>query len=240
MAINRAKRTADTMIECALPALGRLLWLASPALPIGAYAYSRGLEQAAARGLVEDEADLGRWIAGVLAQQVASLDAPVMLRVLRAARAGDFAAVARWSEFLCANRESCEFALEDAQLGGSLCRLLQDLGVQSAARLVEQPGVKLGHATVFGVACAHFAITEQAAVLGYLLSFAENQVTAALKCMRLGQTAGQRVLTSLLTTIDALVPQVLVRPDRELGAFAPGLALSSALHETQYSRLFRS
>jgi len=221
-------------------ALARLLWLSSPALPIGAYAYSRGLEQAAERGLVSDEGSLTRWIDGVLTHQVASLDAPVMLRVQRAAAAGDASAVASWNEFLCANRESAEFALEDAQLGGSLARLLAAQGVEAVRLLGACADPKPAHAAVFGVACALFGIAPEASVLGYLLAFAENQVTAALKCLQLGQMAGQRVLGALIARLDALVSSVLARPDTELGAFAPGLALASALHESQYTRLFRS
>jgi urease accessory protein len=231
-------RQVRKMSECGA-SVTRLLWLASPALPIGAYAYSRGLEQAAARGDVSDEVSLGAWIAGVLGHQVATLDAPVMLRARRAAADEDWAAVEHWSEFLCANRESAEFALEDAQLGGSLCRLLEGLGVASVARLGSL-GARVGHAVAFGVACAHFSIAQEGAVAAYLFSFVENQLGAALKCLRLGQSAGQRVLARLIGEIDALVPEVLNRADEALGAFAPGLALVSALHETQYSRLFRS
>ena len=228
------------MTEGSRQPLARLLWLSSPALPIGAYAYSRGLEQAVARGMVSDEASLGRWIDGVLTHQVASLDAPVMLRVLRAATAGDGAGVAYWNEFLCANRESAEFALEDAQVGGSLLRLLRDQGVDAVRMLDPCAELRPAHAAVFGVACAHFRVPPDHSILGYLLAFAENQVTAALKCLQLGQTAGQRVLNASMAKLDALVAAVLERPDAELGAYAPGLALASALHETQYSRLFRS
>jgi urease accessory protein len=228
------------MSELPRAALARLLWLASPALPIGAYAYSRGLEQAAERRMVHDEGSLERWIDGVLTYQVASLDAPVMLRVQRAAAAGDVSAVAYWNDFLCANRESAEFALEDAQLGGSLLTLLAAQGVQAERLLVSSRDRRPAHAAVFGVACAHFRIAPEASVLGYLMAFAENQVTAALKCLQLGQTAGQRVLGALIAKLDALVTSVLARPDAELGTFAPGLALASALHESQYTRLFRS
>jgi urease accessory protein len=214
----------------------RLVWLTSPALPIGAYAYSRGLEQAVERGWVHDEASLLRWIDGVLTRQVASLDAPVMLRVLRAARAGNPSDVTRWNELLLAHRETAEFALEDTQLGGSFARLLRDVVGLLPEQLPERPG----HATAFALAAAHYQIPERAAVGAYLLGFAENQVTAALKCLSLGQTAGQRVLSQLIERSAVLTEAALARSDAELGSFAPGLALASALHETQYTRLFRS
>jgi urease accessory protein len=230
---DRALGTAAA--ASALPLL-RLLWLSSPALPIGAYAYSRGLEQAAARGWVHDEASLERWLSGVLRRQLATLDAPVMLRVSRAATRQDVAGIASWNEFLLAHRESREFALEDTQLGASLARLLRELAGPVAGLLPERPA----HATVFGLAAAHYAIAEQAALGAYLFSFAENQITAALKCLSLGQTAGQRLLSRLVEGLGALAQEAWERSDAELGSFAPGLALASALHETQYTRLFRS
>lgn len=217
-------------------ALLRLLWLASPALPIGAYAYSRGLEQAVTRGWVHDVASLESWIGGVLRQQLVTLDAPVMLRVLRAARVDDSSSVAHWNEFLLAHRESREFALEDTQLGASLARLLREVMGLPAARLPERPA----HATAFGIAAAEHGIDEHAAVAAFLFSFLENQLTAALKCMSLGQTAGQRLLSRLVAALEPAIADVLAAEDEALGSFAPGLALASALHESQYTRLFRS
>ncbi|HEX6242149.1 MAG TPA: urease accessory UreF family protein [Polyangiales bacterium] len=229
-------RGASSVAVGSAPALLRLLWLASPALPIGAYAYSRGLEQAVARDWVRDEATLGRWIRGVLHRQLATLDAPIMLRVLRAARAADRAAIERWNDFLLAHRESREFALEDAQLGGSLARLLRELRDACAGLLPDKPG----HATAFGVAAAAGECAERDVLAAFLFGFAENQITAALKCLSMGQTAGQRVLAQLSAELPALVEQSWQREDDQLGSFAPGLSLASALHETQYTRLFRS
>jgi urease accessory protein len=217
-------------------ALLRLLWLASPALPIGAYAYSRGLEQAVTRGWVHDLASLDQWIRGVLRRQVASLDAPVMLRVLRAARALDCESVTHWNAFLLAHRESREFALEDTQLGASFARLLRDVAGLAPSQLPERPA----HATAFGIAAAHYGVDEPAAASAFLFNFAENQITAALKCMSLGQTDGQRLLSRLIDGLPPLIEVTLRAHDDTLGSFAPGLALASALHETQYTRLFRS
>lgn len=217
-------------------ALLRLLWLSSPALPIGAYAYSHGLEQAVAREFVSDEASLVRWVRGVMGRQLATLDAPVMIRVRAAALREDHADVLRWNRFLQASRESRELALEDAQLGAALTRLIKERASEQGWPYPEP----LAHAAVYGVACGLFAVPERAAVSALLFSFAENQVTAALKCMSLGQSAGQRVLRALMGEIGPLTEAVLTRPDALLGSFAPGLSLASALHEAQYSRLFRS
>jgi urease accessory protein len=222
----------------ALPgdALLRLLWLSSPALPIGAYAYSHGLEQAVEREFVSDEDSLVRWVRGVMGRQLATLDAPVMIRVRAAALHDDHATVLRWNRFLHASRESRELALEDAQLGAALTRLIKERAAEQSWPYSEP----LAYAAAYGVACALFGVPARAAVSALLFSFAENQVTAALKCMSLGQSAGQRVLRALMCEIESLSDAVLARPDALLGSFAPGLSLASALHEAQYSRLFRS
>lgn len=223
-------------MEAAAQPLIPLLWLASPALPIGSYGYSRALEQAVTRGAVHDERTLHDWIDGVLRNQLATLDAPVSLRVYLAAQAGDVARITHYCALLNACRETRELALEDIQLGGSLVRLLRDLQVVGT----EQLAPKAGHAAVFGWACSHFGVPLEQAISAYLFSFVENQVTCALKCMLLGQTAGQRVLFAFMRAIPSLLPAILALADDELGSYAPGVSMFSALHETQYSRLFRS
>ena len=216
-------------------ALLRLLWLASPALPIGAYAYSRGLEYAVCDGSIADAEGARQWIDGVLERQVAALDAPVLARLHDAWSADNQTDVARWDDFLCAARESGELSLEDGQLSRSLLRLLRETGVARAST----PGVR-SYAAAFALACVHWGISRADAVLAYMFVFVESQVTAAIKLVPLGQTSGQHVLTALLARIEQLAGSALGLPDAELGSFTPGLAMASALHETQYSRLFRS
>ena len=216
-------------------ALLRLLWLASPALPIGGYAYSRGLEYAVCDGSISDAESARRWIDGVLERQVAALDAPVVARLYDAWSADSQADVTRWDDFLCAARETGELALEDAQLSRSLLRLLREAGVARAST----SGVR-SYAAAFALACVHWGVSRAEAVLAYMFVFVESQVTAAIKLVPLGQTSGQHVLTALLARVEQLAGVSLPLPDAELGSFTPGLALASALHETQYSRLFRS
>jgi urease accessory protein len=208
----------------------RLLWLVSPALPVGAYAYSRGLEWAVHREWVHDSDSARDWVAGVLERQIAQLDAPVLARMHDAyARRQD---VAPWAELLLAARESAEFALEDRQLGISLGKLLRECGVPDV-----EPG---GYAQMFARAAVHYGVSRRDAVLGYMFAFAESQITAASKLVPLGQTASQRALNALMDRLDGYVERALQVEDDELGAHTPGLAIASALHETQYTRLFRS
>jgi urease accessory protein len=212
------------------------LWLASPALPIGAYAYSRGLEYAVSEGWVVDAESARDWIAGVLERQLASLDVPVLARLYDGFATGDDEAVQYWNAFASATRESAELALEDRQLGRGLARVLSEAGIAAAEGWRETGG----YATLFALACVDGGVSRSEAVTTYLFAFCEGQVTAASKLIPLGQRAAQRVLGDLLVQLDGLAQQALALEDHELGAYTPGVALGSALHETQYSRLFRS
>ena len=214
----------------------RLLWLASPALPTGAYAYSRGLEQAVERGWVCDAASAHAWIEGLLSRQVATLDAPLLARFYDAFTAGVAVDIERYRELSCAARETAELQLEEEQLGRALAHVLRDTGVPGFERYRE-----LGSfVAVFAYACVHFGIERRAAITAFLFMFAENQLIAAIKLVPLGQSAGQGVLGRLLANIEALTDAALALRDDEIGAFTPGLSLASSLHETQYTRLFRS
>lgn len=218
--------------------LPRLLQLCSPILPVGAYAYSQGLESAVEQGWVRDEISAGAWILGLLGHTVRRLDLPIFARLYRAWQAGDMSAVRRWNARLYAAREAAELQREDQQLGAALARLLSDLGLDEAASWRNAPRVCF--ATLFGLAAVRWEIPLPEAATGYAWAWTENQVTAATRLIPLGQTASQRLLVAAGPVIAAVVADSLALIDEEIGAAAPGLALASALHETQYSRLFRS
>jgi urease accessory protein len=207
-------------------------------LPIGAYAYSRALEYAVHCGAVHDEASAGDWILGLAEHTTARLDAPVLLRLQRAFAAGDDDAVARWNEFLLASRESSELRLEDTQLGAALARLLVGQGIQRAEGFCKRNDVC--YATMFALAAVSSQLPEPSALLGFMWAQAEGQVSAAVRLIPLGQTAGQNLLSKLVAVLPACLATASALRDEEVGAFTPGLALASALHETQYTRLFRS
>jgi urease accessory protein len=214
----------------------RLLQLASPALPVGAYAYSRGLESAVHFGWVKNEADARSWIEGVLERSVASMDGAVFVRIFDAFQRQDLGGVEHWNDFLCAARESQELALEDRQLGWSLVRVLCDQGLASA-QAFRGSGT---YATVFALAAHEWGVDKLDALGAFLFAFVENQVSCAIKLVPLGQSAGQRILSALVPVVDRAVQTVLEVEDHQIGSFTPRVALGSALHETQYTRLFRS
>lgn len=216
----------------------RLWQLISPALPIGAYAYSQGMEYAVNANWITDEDEAAEWIEGQLSSVLACLDVPVFARLYRAWGEDDEERLEYWSRFLLASRESSELVAEDRYLGTALARLLIDLGIEQARRW--QDHSYSAYATVFTLAANHWSIDLDAAAEGYLWAWGENQVAAAIKLVPLGQTAGQRILSSLIDAIPEAVLHGLTLEDDDIGGLAPGLGIASALHETQYTRLFRS
>jgi len=221
-----------------LGALVRLLQLASPTLPVGAYSYSQGLEAAVEAGLVKDAASAGRWIGEVLLLSVATLEAPLVARLVEAFAAGDLAAAGRWNDEFLASRESAELRAESAQMGYSLRRLARELAVEAAGALEEFDEVS--YPAAFAAVAVAWGIAREDAVAAYLWAWLENQAMAAVKAVPLGQTDGQRLLLALGDRLPAHARAALEARDEDLANFAPGLALLSSRHETQYSRLFRS
>lgn len=211
----------------------RLWQLLSPTLPVGAFSYSQGLEQVVATGVVACEDDANDWFAGTLRHGVAKADLPVLLRVLRAWAARDAADVEQWSRRLIALRETSELRAGDVAMGAALGRLLASLGI-------DVPRCELPFAGAFGVAAAYWNVPERDACRGYAWSWCESQVAAAVKLVPLGHTAGQRLLIDLGDRIDAAVDDAFEVADDDIGFGMPGAAIASALHEIQYTRLFRS
>ncbi len=213
-------------------ALARLLQLASPTLPVGAYSYSQGLESAIDAGIVKDAASAGRWIGDVLEFSVGRMEAPVLSRMMASGR--DEKKFKHWNDLFLASRETAELRAETVQMGYSLNKLLPELGVDPVA--LDEPAFP----AAFAAAVDAWKIDPHEALQAYLWSWLENQIIAAVKAVPLGQTDGQKLLLSLGERIAPLAAQAAAMGDDELGNFAPGLALLSSRHETQYSRIFRS
>jgi urease accessory protein len=222
-------------------ALLHLLQLASPSLPVGAYSYSQGLEAALEAGIVSDEASARAWIAACLQQVVARFEAPVFWRLLHAYARRDAAAAALWNERFLAARDSAELRAETLQMGYSLARLAQDLGIADAALARLLPPVsEIALPAALAYAAVALDVPAEAALFGMLFSWAENQVLVCVKSVPLGQVAGQRLLLSLRPEIEAAALLAQSLEDDALCNWAPGLSLLSMRHEVQYSRLYRS
>lgn len=213
----------------------QLLRLASPALPIGAYSYSQGMESAIEHEVVRDSATAKIWIADQLHGPVGRWEAPLLWHSLLAAEQKNWVRLDELNQRWLASRETRELRAETEQTGYSLIQLLKALDVG------ELPLVgPVGLLAAWALAARHWHIYPQAALQAYLWSWLENQVMVLMKALPMGQVAGQKLLGELLPELEAATQLAQSLPEAELSGFAPALAWLSARHETQYSRLFRS
>lgn len=223
---------AELSRDLRLRRLFALLQLASPALPVGGFAYSQGLEKAIEDGLVHDADSARRWIEDLLLLVIARFEAPMWLRVFNASAAGDAGRIAQLDAELLAARETAELRAESLQMGTSLIRAFPALGLTSVS--------PLSYPSAFACACAGLGVERESGLAAHLWAWIENQVLVAVKTVPLGQQAGQSLLVALHGPLAHAVAEAAVLDDQQLGSAAVAFALTSARHETQYSRLYRS
>lgn len=218
-------------------ALARLLQLVSPSLPIGAYSYSQGIEWAVEARWIKSREDLRQWLLGLTETGMQYLDLPVLKRMLLAWQNRHIDQLETWNDFLIASRETRELRLEEQQRGKAFAQLLVTLEPESVQyrSIIEKSQI-----AGYSYACSQWHIDFQQAASGLIWSWLENQVLSAVKIIPLGQTDGQKLIFEL----SALIPEIVSRADQladnDLGASSVALAIASAQHETQYTRLFRS
>lgn len=217
----------------------RLMQLASPTLPVGAYSYSQGLEWAVSEGTVRDERTAARWIADVLHSSIATFELQCLDAMMIAARAGDDASLRRLNDRFLAGRESAELRAESVQMGRSLVRLMHELDETRSVAGRLSGMVEPGYPCAWACAAVAFGLESGSCRQAYLWAWLENQVLAAIKLVPLGQSAGQRMLLGLSRKADALCAREPL-PESEWTNFAPAFGLACTAHETQYTRLFRS
>ena len=237
---RRARSTHAPSAPPTLPpaALLQLIWLASPALPVGGFSYSEGLEAAVDQGVASTEAQVQSWLADQLTLCLGRADLPVLAQGIRAWQDGDLAQVQALNRWVLDTRESFELRQQTEQMGRSLLEWLRNQAAADDPRLTVCAALPPSWPLAFALATARSAAPVREGLLAYAFGWAENMAQAAMKSVPLGQSAGQRILAHLAHHIPAVVDLALtcVQPQ----AFTPGLAIKSAQHETQYSRLFRS
>lgn len=221
-----------------MPALLRMLQLSSSLCPVGAFAYSQGLEAAIERGWVADEATLVAWLCGLGEHGLARLDLPLLLRAHDAALRSDEPRLFGIAERVLASRETRELAEQERQLGSALASVLVNLGLPRAAAFKGHPSAS--YVVSFAVGAAFFGMSPELALTGYCFAWCEQQVSAASRLGPLGHMAAQRALSAALERAPGWVRSAAALPEERIGSSAPGLAACSAWHETQYTRLFRS
>ncbi len=228
-----------------------LLQLASPALPLGAYSYSEGLETLIHSQKITDENGLESWLMQEIRQGSIRIEAAIMLRAYRCFMGNKLTDLTDWNQWLSAARETSELRKQSWQMGNSLMKLLLELeGIQkpsstqsdifkleTCAAIIGKP---CNYAIAFGLGAGYWQIEPKNALLGYLHSWATNLINAGVKLIPMGQTHGQKLLLRLHPEITKASEEIYLLEDDDLVSCSWGLGLASMQHETQYTRLFRS
>ena len=220
----------------------QLMWLASPALPVGGFSYSEGLEAAVEAGLLSTETQAGDWLLQQLKLSLARSDLPALAQLCTAWAAHDQTRVQALNHWLHQTRESAELQAQAQQMGRSLLDWLRNGAHASDERLPTLAALKPAPLwpTSFALAATLAGASVQDTLLAFAWGWSENMAQAAMKAVPLGQAAAQRMLARLAEQIPAVVDAAARVGDDQKQAYTPMLAILSAQHETQYSRLFRS
>ena len=226
----------------ALPSasLLQLIWLASPALPVGGFSYSEGLEAGVEYAGVTSEALASDWLSDQLHLSLARSDLAVLAQAIVAWRARDLPRLQQLNQWVLHTRETSEMRAQTEQMGRSLTDWLRNHDGSDPLLTAACAQLPPTYPLAFALAASALDAGIQDCLLAYAFGWAENMVQASLKSVPLGQSAGQRILARLAREIPPAVAVAIGLPDEERQAFSPMLAILSAQHETQYSRLFRS
>ena len=216
------------------------MWLASPALPVGGFSYSEGLESAVDRAWAATESEASDWLVDHLHMTLARSDLAVLAKAVGAWRRGDMAHVSELNDWVLLTRETSELRLQTEQMGRSLLVWLRNHDTTTPAQLQACELLSPSYPIAFALAASSTQASVRDCLLTYAFGWAENMTQAAIKAIPLGQSAGQRILARLSADIPAAVDHAMRLMDSERQAFSPMLAILSSQHEVQYSRLFRS
>ncbi len=218
----------------------QLMWLASPALPIGGFSYSECFESSVDAGFVATESEASDWLADQLQLSLARSELSVLAQAVPAWRAQDHERIAVLNAWVLQTRESAELRAQTEQMGRSLLEWLRNHTTASVTQIQVLAELQPTYPLAFALAAGSTTAAPRDCLLAYAFGWAENMMQAAVKAVPLGQSAGQRILSRLAADIPGAVDHAMTLTDETRQAFSPMLAILSAQHEVQYSRLFRS
>lgn len=233
-------RTPKDADRLPAPSLLQLIWLASPALPVGGFSYSEGLEAGVDRAGVATEKIAADWLVDQLHLTLARGDLALVAKAIAAWRRGDLEHLGELNAWVLQTRETSELRLQTEQMGQSLLQWLQNQATASQSQIDACARMPPTYPVIFALAASATQAGVRDCLLAFAFGWAENMVQAAVKSVPLGQNSGQRILARLASEIPSAVAHATRLMDSERQAFSPMLAILSSQHETQYSRLFRS
>ncbi|MFZ9298488.1 MAG: urease accessory protein UreF [Hylemonella sp.] len=238
--MNFTANASHQMPSLPAASLLQLIWLASPALPVGGFSYSEGFEAAVDHACVSNESQARDWLVDQLHLTLARSDLAVLARAIDGWRSEDLVAVRALNDWVLQTRESSELRLQTVQMGHSLLVWLRNHKTCSPAQLQDCESLPPTYPVAFALAACGTSAGLRDCLLAYAFGWAENMAQAAMRTIPLGQGAGQRILACLAEEIPQVVHHAIELPEDKMQAFSPMLAILSSRHETQYSRLFRS
>lgn len=226
--------TATTMADAPASAtLLRLMSWLSPAFPVGAFAYSHGLEQAIHAGTIKDRATLVDWLTDLLERGSGWNDAVLLAEAWRTADTDDGTAAAELSEAMAGARER---HLETTLQGAAFLE-----AVGAWAPVAPRPaGETVPYPIAAGLAAARHAIALGPALIAYLHAFASNLIQVAVRLVPLGQSQGVAALAAMEDVITNIARRAAGSTLDDLGSCTIVSEIMSMQHETLYSRMFRS
>lgn len=222
-------------------ALYRLMAWLSPAYPVGAFSYSSGIEWAVEAGDIKDAETLRHWLAAVIAEGGPFCDAVFLAYAHRAAAQDDATALRRVAELAAAFSPSKERHLETTAQGRAFVEATRAAWPCAALdRLIKAWDGAIAYPVAVGTAAAGHGIALEAALDAYLHALTANLISAGVRLVPLGQTDGQRLLAALEPVAAVAAQRALAAALDDVGSATPRADMASMLHETQYTRLFRS
>lgn len=222
-------------------ALWRLLAWMSPSFPVGAFAYSSGLEWAVEAGDIRDAETLRRWLAAMLRDGGLFCDAALFAHAHRATVANDVAGLAETAELALALVPSRERFLETTTQGKAFVAAIRSAWHCAALdRLPLGPDGHVAYPIAVAVATAGHGIAREPALHAFVHALVANLISAGVRLVPLGQTDGQRVLAALEPLAAGTCARAVETPLDDIGSAAFRADIASMRHETQYTRLFRS